>query len=173
MTHSRSAVYAGTFDPITFGHLSVVRRGAGLFDHLWILVAVNPDKNPLFSPDERVRMIRDVTTQWPNVDVDSTPGYVVEFARQCGAQYLLRGVRGSTDAKAEIALASQNHALAPEIETVFVPAHPELSEVSSSNVKELIESGNDISKYCPESIATRLYERLLPGDQHQKGTTHE
>ena len=156
----RAAVYAGTFDPITRGHLSVIERAAQLFDRLLVLVAVNPDKRPLFSGGERVQMIRLATAAWPNVGCAETAGYVVERARAEGARYLVRGVRGATDAGAEIALADMNRALAPEIETVFIPAHPELSEVSSSRLKQLVSEGADVTRYCPPEIAARVRARL-------------
>lgn len=156
----RIAIYAGTFDPITHGHLSVVERGAQLFDELWVLVAVNPDKSPVFTGDERLAMIREATSRWPNVKVASTTGYVVHFARAQNAGYLIRGVRGATDAESEMALAKLNSELAPEIETVFVPAHPRLSEVSSSRLKELVLAGEDILAYCPQSVASLLEDRL-------------
>lgn len=165
----RLAVYAGTFDPITLGHLSVIERGAALFDHLWVLVAVNPDKTPLFTAAERVEMIRDVAMTWSRVEAASTEGTVVDFARARGARYLLRGVRGATDIEAEIQLASLNHALDPDIETVFVPAHPGLSEVSSSKLKELASAGEDLARYCPEPIADRLRARLgAPADRGRR-----
>jgi pantetheine-phosphate adenylyltransferase len=157
----RLAVYAGTFDPITLGHLSVVGRGARLFDRLFVLVAVNPGKQPLFSVEERVDLLREVCARFENVECAGTDGYVVHFARAHGARYLIRGVRGSTDVESEMALADLNRELAPEIETVFVPAHPGLSEVSSSRLKELARNGGDISKYCPPEIAPRLLRRAL------------
>ena len=156
----RLALYAGTFDPITRGHLSVIERAARLFDQLLVVVAVNPDKQPLFATDERIDMIREVVAPWPSVACTSTSGYVVELARARGARYLVRGVRGCTDVEGEIALANMNHALAPEIETVFIPAHPELSEVSSSRLKELAAAGMDIAPYCPAEIAARLRQRV-------------
>ena len=159
----RVAVYAGTFDPITLGHLSVIERGAALFDRLVVVVAINPDKQPLFSAEERVQMIREVTARWPNVVCDSTEGYVVEVARRCAARTLLRGVRTATDVEGEIALANLNRQLAPEIETVFIPAHPQLSEVSSSRLKALAQQGTDVSRYCPPEIAARLQERVKAG----------
>ncbi len=159
----RVAVYAGTFDPITRGHLSVIERGARLFDRLLVVVAVNPSKEPLFSVEERVQMIREVTRPWTNVDCAGTAGYVVELARTRGAQYLVRGVRNCTDVEGEIALARVNHELAPDIETVFVPAHPELSEVSSSRLKELAIQEKDVSKYCPVEIAALLRKRVRIG----------
>ena len=156
----RVAVYAGTFDPITLGHLSVLQRGARLFQKLWVLVAVNPRKDPLFSGEERVQMIQEVTTRWPNVQAAWSDGFVVAFARTKGASYLVRGVRGATDAEEEITLANLNHQLAPEIQTVFIPAHPDLSDVSSSKLKALASDGLDISRYCPPGIEARLLRRI-------------
>jgi len=102
-----------------------------------------------------------VVAAWPNVGCTSTQGFVVELARERGARYLVRGVRGSTDVESEIALANLNHELAPEIETVFVPAHPELSEVSSSRLKELAAQGLDVSRCCLPEVAARLRERVI------------
>jgi pantetheine-phosphate adenylyltransferase len=157
----RLAVYAGTFDPVTRGHLSVIARAARLFDRVWVVVAVNPAKRPLFSVEERVQMLVEVTRRWPRVRCASTDRYVVDFARARGAHYLVRGVRGATDADAEIALANMNRALAPELETVFVPADPELSEVSSSRLKALARQGEtELSRYCPPEIVSRLCARV-------------
>jgi pantetheine-phosphate adenylyltransferase len=138
----------------------VIERARVLFDRLWVLVAVNPEKQPLFSAEERVEMIREVTASWDNVEHASSEGYVVDFARARGARYLVRGVRGATDVEGEIALAHLNQKLAPEIETVFVPAHPELSEVSSSELKRLASLGLDLRRYCPQAVAERLVGRL-------------
>jgi pantetheine-phosphate adenylyltransferase len=168
----RVAVYAGTFDPITRGHLSVIERGSRLFDRVLVVVAVNPGKQPLFSVAERAQMIRDVTGPWPNVECACTDGYVVDFARTHEARYLIRGVRSCTDVEAEIALAQANHELAPDLETVFVPAHRELSEVSSSGLKELAIQGMDISRYCPPELAARLRERVNVGAAPRSAAVH-
>lgn len=168
----RIAIYAGTFDPITCGHLSVIERGARMFDRLVVVVAVNPSKTPLFTVAERIDMIRQVTRGWPNVECTETDGLVAELAHARGAQYLVRGVRNCTDVEAEIALANMNHELAPDIETVFVPAHPELSEVSSSKLKEIAAQGMDISRYCPPEIAACLRERLSATAQAGKEAAH-
>ncbi len=164
----RTAIYPGTFDPVTRGHLSVIARGARMFDRLIVLIAVNPDKQPLFSPDERAQMIRQVTSGHTNVACDHTSGYVVAYAQAHSAQYLIRGVRGCTDVEAEIALANLNHALAPEIETVFVPAHPSLSEVSSSRLKALAQQGGDLSAFCPPELIRRLRERLRAPESERR-----
>ena len=156
----RLAIYAGTFDPITRGHLSVIERAAALFDRLLVVVAVNPAKTPLFSAGEREEMIREVTRPWPNVACASTEGFVVALARARGARYLVRGVRGATDVEAELELECLNRSLAPEVETVFVPARAELAEVSSSRLKALAAEGRDISTYCPPEVAARLRRRL-------------
>jgi pantetheine-phosphate adenylyltransferase len=168
----RRAVYAGTFDPITLGHLSVVERGARLFDRLFVLVALNPSKQPLFSAEERVAMLSEVCARFDNVECAKTEGYVVEFARSRRARYLIRGVRSSTDVEGEIALANLNRELAPEIETVFVPAHPELSEVSSSRLKELARAHGDVSEYCPREIAARLRDRALATRKSEAEASH-
>jgi pantetheine-phosphate adenylyltransferase len=167
----RLAVYAGTFDPITRGHLSVIERAARLFDRLIVIVAVNPAKHPLFTAEERVALIREVTRPWPGVSCESTTGYVVDLARARGARYLVRGVRGATDVEAEIALAHLNHGLAPEIETVFIPARADLAEVSSSRLKELVRQGEDVSLYCPPEVIAPLRAHL-DATENQEGADH-
>ncbi len=156
----RRAVYAGTFDPITAGHVSVVERAAPMFDALTVLIAVNPAKRTLFDVAERSEMIREACARWPHVDVASTEGLVVEFARSVGAAYLVRGLRGTSDAEFETALAHMNHELAPDVATLFVPTRPDLAVVSSSTVKELARCGAPLGRFCPEGVARRLGARL-------------
>jgi pantetheine-phosphate adenylyltransferase len=160
------AVYAGSFDPITAGHLSVIARAARLFERLIVVVAVHPTKRATFTVEERVEMIAESTRTLANVSCASTSGLVVEHARAVGATVLIRGVRGATDSDYETALAHANHALAPEIETVFLPAAPSLAEVSSSRLKELARQGEPIHQYCPASVAARLRARLLEEHDH-------
>lgn len=157
----RLAVYAGTFDPPTRGHVSVIERAAAIFDEVIVLSAVNPAKRPLFSPEERVAMLRESTRHLPNVCCDHTEDLVVAYARAQGARFLVRGVRGATDADYEIALAHANRALAPEVESVFLPADPRHSEVSSSRLKEMAAAGADITAYCHPGVAQRLFARLI------------
>jgi pantetheine-phosphate adenylyltransferase len=156
----RIAVYAGTFDPVTAGHLSVIERADKLFDSTIVLVAVNPTKTPLFAVDERLLMIREATEHLQHVECAATEGWVVDYARAHGAAFLVRGIRGVTDADYETALAQMNRAVAPEITTVFLPAHSELSQVSSTLLKEMARLGEEIRSYCPVGVERRLREKL-------------
>lgn len=155
------AIYAGTFDPITLGHLSVVRRAAAIFEHVRILVSVNPAKHPLFTGQERMDAIAAIVHRMPQVSVDSTEGLVVEYAREVGARFLVRGVRSATDAEFEMKLAQQNRALAPDIETVLLPADLALSEVSSSEVKRRVAAGESVASVCTPEIEQAIRQRLM------------
>jgi pantetheine-phosphate adenylyltransferase len=156
----RVAVYAGTFDPPTAGHVSVIERAALIFDEVIALSAVNPVKAPLFSTAERIAMLSEAVAHLDNVRCAHTEGLVVEYARAQGARFLVRGVRGATDADYETALAHANRELAPEIETVFLPADRALSEVSSSALKRIAAAGEDVTAHCPRGVAARLRARL-------------
>ncbi|MCE9584115.1 MAG: pantetheine-phosphate adenylyltransferase [Planctomycetes bacterium] len=156
----KTGIYAGTFDPMTAGHFSVIERAARLFDRLIVLVAVNPAKRPLFSVEERVAMIRESVVGLGEVEVSATEGMVIEFARRVGAGFLVRGIRSLTDFDSETAMAAAHHSLAPEISTVFVPAHPDLSFVSSSALRELARCGADVTRFCPPGVARRLREKM-------------
>lgn len=153
------AVYAGTFDPITAGHLSVVSQAASIFSFVRVLVAVNPHKETWFTQDERVELIKDLLARLPNVSVDATEGLVVDYARAIGARFLVRGIRGASDATFETELAWQNHALAPEVQTVLLPAEPALSDISSSELKRRALAGEPLAGTCPPTIAARLLDR--------------
>jgi pantetheine-phosphate adenylyltransferase len=156
----RIGVYAGAFDPVTAGHLSVIERAARLFDRLFVLVAVNPGKSTLFTMEERTAMITDAVRELPDVRVAGTEGFVVHFAREHQAKFLVRGLRGVSDIEYEIMIANANLELAPEIATIFIPAQPDLSEVSSSRLKELAQSGACIAPFCTKMVSDRLLERL-------------
>lgn len=153
------AIYPGSFDPVTFGHLAIIRRAARLFDHVRVLVAHNPDKTGLFSLEERVAMLSAVTAEFPQVTVDHTDGYVVDYARQIGAQCLVRGIRGGEDAQAETHLADLNRNLAPEVETLLLPAEADLMTVSSSDLKARAQRGEALVTLCPEPVARALRGR--------------
>lgn len=159
------AIYAGTFDPITTGHVSVVREAVRLFAHVRVLVAVHPTKVPLFTLEERVELAQAVLGVMPTVSVDGKPGLVVEYARTIGASVLLRGLRGAADATYETELAQQNREIAPEIATVMLPAEPRLSSVSSSELKARAERGEPIDDYCPREIRDRVLARFQEQDR--------
>ena len=154
------AVYAGSFDPVTAGHLSVVRQAAALFDHVRVLIAVNPQKQTLFTPSERVALVRTAVARLPNVSVDFTDGLVVVYAQEIGASVLVRGVRGLTDAGQELALAQLNHELNPAVATVLLPSDPALSAISSSDLKARARRGENIDAFCPAEVAAVLRRKM-------------
>jgi len=154
------AVYPGTFDPITLGHLSVVREAVRLFAHVRVLIAVHPTKEPLFSLEERIALAREAVGPMPTVSVDGTDGMVVEYARAIGATALVRGLRGAADAAYETRMAQTNRELAAEIMTVMLPAEPSLSMVSSSELKRRALAGEPLDAFCPPLVAERLHARL-------------
>ncbi len=156
----RIALYAGTFYPIIAGHLSVLRRVAGLFDKVIVLVAVNPDKTPLFSEAERVALIQDAVTGIKQIAVDSTQQWVAAYAKTVGADFLIRGVRDLTDMTFEHQLASVNQQVAPEVTTLFVAAEPALSGVSSSKLKQLATENQGLEPFCTPRVADALRRRL-------------
>jgi pantetheine-phosphate adenylyltransferase len=133
----RHAVYAGSFDPVTLGHMDIVQRAARMFDTLTVGVGVNPDKAPLFSPEERVVLLRELVAPYPNVLVSSFTGLTVDFVRQCGSAVMVRGLRTLTDIESEFTMTLANRALAAEIETVFLMASERYSHISSSLIKQI------------------------------------
>ena len=157
MTH---ALYPGTFDPVTHGHLDVVRRGARLFDRLTVGVADNPRKSPAFTVRERVALIRRHTREFDNVEVVSFRGLVVDYAAESKIDVLLRGVRTSTDFEYEYQMALTNRALRPTIESVFVMPAAEYAFLSSSLIKEVVASGGDASRWLPDDVLAALRKKL-------------
>jgi len=155
------AIYAGSFDPITKGHMSIILQAARMFAHVRVLMAVNPDKKYVLPFLERMQLIQHCVGRIPNVSVDHTQGYVVEYAREIGANFLVRGVRGASDVTYELELATENKNLAPEIQTVLLPADPKLAEVSSSKLKEMIKAGKDVSQWCDLDVAQAVRRQLL------------
>lgn len=149
-------VYAGTFDPITNGHIDIVTRSMKFCDQLIIAIGINPNKKTMFSEEERQAFIRSSFAHFANIKVTSFQGLLVEYAKQVEAKVLVRGIRSVSDFEYEINLANINKVLAPSIETVFLPTSPELAVVSSSMVKEVARYGGDISKFVPEHVADQL-----------------
>lgn len=156
------AVYPGSFDPITNGHLDLVDRASRLFDRLIVAVLRNEAKKPLFSIEERVEMAREVLKPWSNVEVESFGGLLVEFARARGARVILRGIRAISDYEYELQMALMNRRLAPQIETVFLMAAEDYSFLSARLVKEVVALGGDVSALVPPLVYERLRRRLAP-----------
>ena len=155
----RIAVYPGSFDPVTLGHMDIISRSSKLFDKLIVGVLVNSSKVPLFSAEERVNMIKGVVSEYPNVEVRSFNGLLVEFARLCKATAVVRGLRAVTDFEYELQIAQTNHIENTDIETIFLTTNLQYSYLSSTIVKEFASYGGDISKFVPEQFVDRIYEK--------------
>lgn len=159
----RIAVCPGSFDPVTYGHLDIIERGAALFDRVIVAMAVNPSKSPLFSVEERLEMLQECTSGLPNTSVTFFDGLLVEFAVSQGAQTIVRGLRAMTDFEYEFQMALMNKRLHPEIETVFLMTRNEYSYLSSSVVKDLVRFGGNVTGLVPPNVADRIREKLNPG----------
>ena len=154
------AIYPGTFDPPTNGHVDLIQRGSKLFDHLTVAILMNPVKNPLFTVAERIEMLKEATKPLGNVSVEKFDGLMVEFARTAGATAVLRGIRAISDYEGEFQMALMNRRLAPEIETVFLQPAGRYSFVSSRMVKEVFSFGGDVSGLLPPNVLKRLRARI-------------
>ncbi|MEC5320372.1 pantetheine-phosphate adenylyltransferase [Brenneria populi subsp. brevivirga] len=157
------AIYPGTFDPLTHGHLDLLTRAARMFDHLVLAIAASPGKNTLFTLDERVALAKGVTQHLPNVEVIGFRELMAHFAQSQQANILVRGLRAVSDFEYELQLAKMNHHLMPTLESVFLMPSEEWSFISSSLVKEVARHGGDVSHFLPASIAGALTEKLRPG----------
>ena len=155
----RVAVYTGTIDPVHLGHLDIIQRGSRLFERLIVGVGVNPDKKTLFTPEERVQLTREVSREWPNVEVEAFDGLAVSFVRRCGAMVVLRGLRTLSDMEYEFTMSLMNRNLDPQIETVFLMAKEEFSHVSSSLLRQIAALGGDMAKFLPGAVGKALIER--------------
>jgi pantetheine-phosphate adenylyltransferase len=151
----RHAVYVGSFDPLTLGHEDIIDRGSAIFDSLTVGIGINPEKNPLFSPEERLALAREVLAGRPKVKVACFEGLAVDFIRQCGAKVLVRGVRTLSDIESEFTMTLANRALDPEIDTVFLMASERFTHVSSSLIKQVAQLGR-------HNAAAKLGEFVSP-----------
>jgi len=154
------AVYPGSFDPITLGHLDIIRRSCNIVEELIVGVLNNKAKTPLFSVDERVRMLEEATKDIPGVRVVKFEGLLVDFTRQMKARVIVRGVRVVTDFEYELQMTQTNHKLDPEIETMFLTTSPEYSFLSSTTVKDIARFGGDIAQFVPEVVVTKLKNKI-------------
>jgi len=153
---ARRAVYPGSFDPPTMGHLDIIQRAAQLFDELIVAVAVNSQKQPLFSLEERMQMLQECCAHLPNVRVASLDGLLARFAQQVGACAIVRGLRAVSDFEYEFQMATMNRQLAPEVDTCFLMTHQQYAFLSSSIVKEVARLGGGIDHLVPPTVAHKL-----------------
>ncbi len=156
----RTAIYPGSFDPVTLGHWDLVQRAAKLVDRLVVAVLHNPSKSPAFTVEERVAMLKELTTTLPHVEITSFHGLLVDFAKAQNAQVIVRGVRAFSDFEYEFQMALMNRKLAPELETVFLMPKEKYSAVSSRLVREIGGMGGNLSELVPEVLRERIANRL-------------
>lgn len=157
---TRRAIYPGSFDPITLGHLNIIERALDMYDELVVLLAVNPGKEPMFTTDENLDMIREATAQWPQVEVDATTGLLVAYARRRGIHHAVRGLRAVTDFDAEFAMALMNRNLWDEFDSVYLMTSAEYMYLRSSAVKQIAQYGGDVSRFVPPAVEKRLRDRF-------------
>ncbi|MBF0273410.1 MAG: pantetheine-phosphate adenylyltransferase [Magnetococcales bacterium] len=158
---NRIAVYPGTFDPVTFGHLDIIRRGALLVDRLVVAVAVNTEKQFLFTSQERIDFIADAVRTIPGVEVCQMDGLLVDFVQHLGAGFVLRGLRAVADFEYEFQMAGMNRKLNPDVETVFLVSGEETMFLSSRLVKEIAGMGGDVSRFTPPGVIPELRRRMM------------
>lgn len=153
-----TAVFPGSFDPVTTGHVDLIRRASRMFDRLVVGVLVNSAKQPLFSKEERVAMLREITADQDNIEVSSFEGLLVDFVKEQHADAIVRGLRTPGDFEYELPLAQANHKLSVQADTIFMASAPEYSYISSSAVRELLRYQADISSYVPETVLRYMRE---------------
>ena len=168
----KQAIYPGSFDPVTLGHLDIIRRGSRVVDHLIVAVLVNSAQSPLFSVEERVEMLRHETAHMPNVEVQSFQGLLVDYARMTGSAFIVRGLRAVTDFEYELQISQTNKMIAPEIDTVFFTTSLNYSYVSSSVVKEIASYGGAIEKMVTPYVAERVKTKIKMQMEEQSYEQH-
>lgn len=156
----RTAIYPGSFDPVTYGHIDVIERSSKMVDRLIVAVLNNNSKNSLFSVDERVNMLKEVTNHLPNIEIKHFGGLTIEFARKCNAAIIVRGLRAITDFEYELQMAQTNRIMAPDIDTLFLTTDLKYAYLSSSTVKEVAMFGGDISEFVAPLVADRVKDKF-------------
>jgi pantetheine-phosphate adenylyltransferase len=162
----RAAVYTGTFDPVHYGHLDIIQRGSLIFDRLVVGVGINPEKAPFFSPEERVDLLRQVIRSYRNVSVQGFSKLAVEFVREVGAGVMLRGLRTTSDMENEFTMSLMNHALAPDIQTVFLMAKDPYSHLSSTLLRQIATFDGHLEKFLPPEVKEALEARVRERREH-------
>jgi pantetheine-phosphate adenylyltransferase len=163
----KHAVYVGSFDPVTLGHVDIIVRGASIFDKLTIGIGINPEKTPLFTPEERLSLMRDVFSDHDNIEVKTFTGLTVKFVRECGAKVMLRGMRTLTDLESEFTMSLANHVLAPELETMFLMSSDKYTHISSTLIKQIAQMGGEegdrlLKDFVPKPVIAPLLAKNAP-----------
>ena len=159
MSNPQLAIYAGSFDPPTYGHLDLVERVSKLFPRVVVAVGVHPIKKPLLSAEERMSLLREIVAPYGNVEVDSFEGLLIDYGQKMGARVIVRGLRAATDFEYELQIAHANSDLRPEIDTVFLPTRTNYGFISASLVREIASHGGDIARYAPPNVVAALKRR--------------
>lgn len=159
-TNMKIGIYPGSFDPVTKGHLDIIQRASKMVDKLIVAVLNNGAKSPLFSVEERVNMLKEVTKDIPNVDIDSFSGLLIDFAKKTDATMIIRGLRAITDFEYELQMAQTNKIMEPDVDTIFLTTSLEYSYLSSSIVKEVAICGGSIDKFVPELVVEKVYDKI-------------
>ncbi len=160
---ARLAVYAGSFDPPTLGHLDLIERASALFSDVIVGIGRHPTKHPLFTPDERIDMVRRSAAHLSNVTVDAFDGLLIEFCKRVGALVIVRGLRAATDFENELQTAHANADLSPNIDTIFLPTRTKNGFISASLVREIASYSGDVSRYAPPVVCEALRAKFSPG----------
>ncbi|HQY61135.1 MAG: pantetheine-phosphate adenylyltransferase [Myxococcales bacterium] len=157
---SRLAVYAGSFDPVTNGHRDLIERASALFDRVIVAIGIHATRKPLFTADERLGLLREVSADLPNVTVESFDGLLIEFCRKSGARIIVRGLRAATDFEYELQIAHANADLQPNIDTIFLPTRTNYGFVSASLVREIASHHGDVARYAPPVVCAALAKKF-------------
>ncbi|HMJ15029.1 MAG TPA: pantetheine-phosphate adenylyltransferase [Polyangiaceae bacterium] len=160
MSQTDTAVYAGSFDPPTYGHLDLVERASKLFPKVIVALGLHPTRQPLFSFDERLGLLKEICKPYVNVEVDTFNGLLVEYCTSVGARVIVRGLRAGTDFEYELQIAHANADLRPEIDTVFLPTRTNYGFISASLVREIASHGGDVTRYAPDAVREALRLRF-------------
>jgi pantetheine-phosphate adenylyltransferase len=160
--HERLAVYAGSFDPPTQGHLDLIERASALFSHVLVGIGKHPSRHALFTSDERLSLVQAVSRHLPNVRVESFDGLLIDYCRSRGARVIVRGLRAATDFEYELQIAHANADLCPDIDTIFLPTRTNYGFISASLVREIASHGGDVSHYAPPLVCVALREKFAP-----------
>ncbi len=150
------ALFPGSFDPITFAHMDILNRSLPLFDKVYVGIGLNSTKQSLLTPEKRAQMLTKVFADNPKIEVLSYEGLTVEFCHKIGAQYMIRGIRSTADFEYEKAISQMNHAMRPEIESIFILSKPGFSAISSTIVRDILRNGGDVSKFVPQAVIDEL-----------------